>query len=93
MQRVLYEPGKILKKMLDPLNLTGINDKPPPGPAGPSAADLRAAELNAKEEAQRKSLADAATRSGSRSTLLTDSGLSETFGSSGGKKKSLLGGA
>ena len=93
MKRCLYNPGKIFKRLLDPAQLFLKDDPPAPGPAAPSAADLRAQELNAKEEAQRKAVADASARSGSRSSLLTDASLSETFGASGGKKKTLLGGA
>ena len=92
MKRVLFNPGKMFKRLADPLNISGINDPPAPGPAGPSAADLRASELNAKEEAQRKAQTDAATRAGSASTLLTDPTLGEAFGATG-KKKTLLGGA
>ena len=91
MKRVLHEPGKIAKRLLDPLNISGINDPPAPGPAGPSAADMRAAELNAKEEAARKATSEATARAGARQSLLTDASLNDTFGSTSTKKKSLFG--
>lgn len=91
MLRVLHNPGKIFKRLADPLNISGINDPSPAPPAGPSAADLRAAELNAKEEAARRATSEAQARAGARQSLLTDASLDDSFGDTKTKKKSLLG--
>lgn len=92
MKRVLHNPVKMLKRLADPLNISGINDKEAPGPAGPSAADLRASELNAREEAARKATTEATARAGARQSLLTDASLNDTFGSTATNKKSVFGG-
>ena len=90
--RVLYNPGKIFKRLADPLNISGINDPPgPSGPTGPSAEEVAAKESAAKEEAARKAGQEAAARQGARASLLTDASLSDTFGQTSTKKKSLFG--
>jgi len=59
---------------------------------GPSAADTRAKELQAADEAKRKSLADSANRTGAASSLITAADSGSDFG--GLKtRKTLLGGA
>lgn len=83
MKRVLHNPVNLVKSLI------GIKDSP--APAGPSAADLRATELNAREEAARKATSDAQARAGARQSLLTDASLTDTFGSTDTKKKSLFG--
>lgn len=60
--------------------------------SGPSAADTRAADLAAAEEAKRKSLAEQANKQGAASSLITSPDLGSDF--AGLKtRKTLLGGA
>lgn len=89
MKRVLYNPIGIFKMLT---GSGGGGGGAPPAPAGPSAADLRAQETKAREEAARKAVSDAQARSTAHASLLTDSSLADTFGSTATKKKSLFGG-
>lgn len=90
--RVLYDPGKILKRVVDPLQLFFKDSPPAAAPAGPSAADLRAQETAAREEAARRAASDAQNRQGAATSILTDPNLAGTFGATQTGKKSLFGG-
>lgn len=91
MKRVLYKPGEIFKNLLDPLKLIIPRDGGAAAPTGPSAADQRAQELNAQDEARRKAIAEASARRGANASLLSSASLGDTFGDTGTGKKSLLG--
>lgn len=83
MKRVLYNPLHLVKSLFG----GGGGGSPAPTPA----AEVRSKETGSGEEASRREASDAARRQGASASLLSDPSLGSTFGSTGTKKKSLLG--